>query len=115
LGTLLPIVVGFYQITIAVSQFEIGIGQNAGDAELGQGWAERTNHYWLGRAPADNKPTNQNSVAGPDLPSRGNISKAAARLAQIVNFKERDSLSGRLLRIGKRSYDRGVIPGIQSN
>ncbi len=90
-GTLLPIVVGFYQVTVAVAQFQIGIGQNAGDAELGQGWPERTNHDRLGRAPADNQPTNQNIVAGPDLPPRGNVAKATARSAQVVNFEERDS------------------------
>src|SRR2546423_3775754 len=50
-GTLWPIVVRFYQITVAVAQFEIGIGQNTGDAELGQGGAERTKHYRLRRAP----------------------------------------------------------------
>ena len=95
------VVVGFDQITVTIAQFEIGIGQNACDAELAQGWAERPNHYWLGRASADNKPTNQNSVAGPDLPSRRYIAKAATRFAQIINFEERDSRSARLLRVGK--------------
>ena len=114
-GALWPIVVGFYQITVAVAQFEIGTGQNTGDAELGQGGAERTKHYRLRRAPADDESTNQNVVACPDLPSRGNVTKAAARSAQVINFEERDSASSGLLRVGRRPDNRGVIPRIKSD
>ena len=75
---LLPIVVRFDQITVAVAQLQRRICQYAGDAELSKAWPERTNYHGLWLCSPDNNPSNQNGVAGPDLSPRGNIAKAAS-------------------------------------
>ena len=98
---LLPIVVRFDQIAVAVAQLQRRVCQHARDAELGKAWPERTNYHRLRCVSPDNKSSDQNGSAGANVAARRHVAEATGRVAQIINFEKRDPALGRLLRTRK--------------